>query len=296
LSDLTKYTRDLPATLSRLQRFQKIAFEKYQAHLHAVKAMESLPGAEEYVKKATEDASTWEIKSWLSEARIGELLGPGKPGPQKSSKSLEDSNHNSRYFARQFHAVLLSGKLGEFIEKVESQGPVAYRLPITSPIQAKNSGDNEWYTPREYIDAAVKTMGGIDLDPASTEEANQIIKANRFYTQNDDGLEQEWSGRVWMNPPYASNLIGKFIHKLIEELANKNVCEALVLVNNATDTKWFQSMLHAQAICFPAGRIHFWHSNQESASPLQGQAILYFGDHVDLFKDNFSVFGGVVYG
>jgi len=178
-----------------MQRFQKIAFEKYQAHLHAVKAMESLPGAEEYAKKATEDASIWEIKSWLSEARIGELLGPGKPGQHAPSKSLEGGDHNSRYFARQFHAALLSGKLGEFIEKVESQGPVAYRLPIASPIQAKNSGDNEWYTPKEYIDASVETMGEIDLDPASTEEANQIVGAKRFYTKEDNGLKQEWFGR-----------------------------------------------------------------------------------------------------
>ena len=89
-----------------------------------------MPGAEEYAKKARQKAIESEIISWLTEARIGELLGPGKPGQHAPCNDLQGSNEHDRYFARQFFAALESGILGKYIERVESQGPVAYRAPI----------------------------------------------------------------------------------------------------------------------------------------------------------------------
>ncbi len=161
---------------------------------------------------------------------------------------------------------------------------------------SQNTGDNEWYTPKEYITSAEWVLRGIDLDPASTSEANEIVKAHVYYTADANGLDQEWHGRVWMNPPYASGLIDKFSQKLIEQLQKGNVTEAIVLVNNATDTKWLQLMLEwCNAICFPQGRIHFWSRTKETASPLQGQAILYFGEGNLRFKDEFKQFGEVFY-
>lgn len=158
----------------------------------------------------------------------------------------------------------------------------------------RNSGENEWYTPAPYIEAARAVMGGIDLDPASTPVANEVVKATRIFTAQDDGLRQPWSGRVWMNPPYAQPLVGMFAERIVGEYRAGAVSEACVLVNNATETDWFQGMAaEASCLAFPDGRVRFWHP-ERTATPLQGQAVLYLGPSVGDFHESFGVFGFTV--
>ena len=160
------------------------------------------------------------------------------------------------------------------------------------PHVVHNSGDNEWYTPKPYIEAAHTCMGNIDLDPASTPVANKVIKAKRIYTQKDNGLQQEWVGKIWLNPPYETALIGKFIDKLSASVESGTVIEAIVLTNNATDTKWFARLADVSSfLCFPTGRIKFWHSLKNSATPLQGQCVAYIGKNGKKFCGEFKRFG-----
>jgi ParB family chromosome partitioning protein len=175
----------------------------------------------------------------------------------------------------------------------QAYSEVTGETPKTAHV-SHNSGENEWYTPPEYLEAARAVLGGIDLDPASSEKAQETVKAGTFYTARDDGLSKAWkAGSVWLNPPYVANLVERFVSKLCGHALAGDVAQAVLLVNNATETQWFQEAWRTcAAVCFPAGRVRFLDESGEPAnSPLQGQAIFYFGNQPSRFVEAFQGFG-----
>jgi phage N-6-adenine-methyltransferase len=154
------------------------------------------------------------------------------------------------------------------------------------------TGENEWYTPAEYVEAARACLGAIDLDPASSTRAQETVRAARFFTRDDDGLRHEWRGRIWLNPPYAQPSIVHFVDKLLAEVNAGRATEAILLTHNYTDTGWFHAAAgQCAAICFTRGRIRFVGASGEIAAPTQGQAFFYFGAGFDRFRQTFSSFG-----
>lgn len=176
--------------------------------------------------------------------------------------------------------------------KLLGAGYKAALLDAAENHRAEGTGENEWFTPEKYIEAARKVMGGIDLDPASNPIAQDWIRATKFFTRADNGLAQQWHGRIWLNPPYAQPLIWQFCEKLVEELSSGRVDQAILLTHNYTDTAWFHHAEQcASLICFTRGRIPFVDDDGEDCAPTQGQAFFYYGDKGDEFRTVFTEFG-----
>ena len=172
---------------------------------------------------------------------------------------------------------------------------------LASPKVVHYTGNFEWTTPPHIVEAARRVMGGIDLDPASSDAANRHVKAERYLTAHEDGLKRAWAGRVWLNPPYAPGLAGAFVARLLDHIDSGRVSQAVLLTNNSTDAAWWQgAAAHALALCLLAGRLRFLTpSGQVTGSAIQGQTILYFArevdDGIERFAAEFRRHGTVFY-
>jgi len=161
----------------------------------------------------------------------------------------------------------------------------------------QSSSSNEWYTPAAYVEAAKLLMCGIDLDPASCEEANRTVRATHYYSQADDGLGKRWWGRVWLNPPYGvtSGLSNQatWSQYLIQQVEAGNVTEAVLLVNAVPGNRWF-ARLWDYTICFVDRRIVFTGDVGQPSEPTHSNALVYLGPHPHAFAGIFRRFGNVV--
>jgi hypothetical protein len=235
--------------------------------------------------------------------RQGQIATPGGDrqtivtSGNNGSASLEDLGVYAKkvHEARKIRDAFTPEAIDEIVESANLQDKEIARKEFVQQRAhvSYNGGGNEWYTPVMFVDAARRAMGSIDTDPASNATAQEWIQASKFFTKDDSGLEQEWAGNVWLNPPYAQPLITHFCDKVVEELNSGRVQQAVVLVNNATETKWGQRLLsNCTAVCFPSGRIKYL---DESASPkltpLQGQMFVYFGNRQSEFAKEFAAFG-----
>jgi hypothetical protein len=162
------------------------------------------------------------------------------------------------------------------------------------------AGDFEWHTPPEYIDLARRVLGEIDLDPASSDIAQQTVRAKRYFTLADDGARQPWEGRVWLNPPFARPGIRDFTDKLLAEWASGRISAALMLTHAYTDSGWFTRVAReATAIAFPTKRVRFIGPSGgalDTGGPITGQSVFYFGPDLARFAEVFGKVGVVVRG
>jgi hypothetical protein len=164
--------------------------------------------------------------------------------------------------------------------------------------QLGGSGDSEYFTPPRYVETVRNVLGEIDLDPASCADAQQTARARKYFTKADGALQRPWWGRVFLNPPFARELIGPFVRKLLAEHSAGRVSEAILLVNSNTSARWFQQAARvADAICFTDHNIAFIHATHGAMGRAAvGQAFFYFGPDVEKFARRFADVGFLALG
>ena len=314
MAELAVIQNTLPDTLGELSKFVLIGRDKLQAVRAEISAIQKLGLAKEVYEQKKAEAQEIAETVTLAEMRTGELLRQ-IPKATTNHKRLESNTDVTFLKTKEETAKELGFSkmqvsrmqtlaenpeiVKEAIQEARDNDDIVSRAFVLEKIkQAKeedkkphvafNSGNNEWYTPKEFIDAARIVMGAIDLDPASSEIANETVQAEKIYTAEDNGLACPWFGNVWLNPPYSSDLIGQFA----EKVKDKEYNQAIVLVNNATETAWFADIVSvASAIVFPTSRVKFYKPDGSTGAPLQGQAILYVGDNPAAFLSEFEKFG-----
>lgn len=310
MNDLSVTQSQLPQTLPELTRFALVGREKLAAVRAEIRAIQKVGLAKEVLEQKREEAQEIAELVTLSEVQIGKMLKE-IPKATTNHKSLENvpqdkflkpktevvrdlgftPKQTAQFQQMADHEPQVREAIAEAREKddIVSRASVMRKIEeVKKPHVVNNSTDNEWYTPEHYVDLARIVMGSIDLDPASNDFANETVKATEYYTEEDDGLEQEWFGNIWMNPPYSTALLQKFADKLINSKFN----QAVVLVNNATETVWFETFVSkASAIVFHKGRIRFVKRDGEHGAPLQGQAFLYYGKDIEKFLQVFKEVG-----
>lgn len=118
----------------------------------------------------------------------------------------------------------------------------------------------EWSTPQAFFDT-LDAEFDFTLDPAATKEN---AKCKKFYTEEENGLKQDWKGeRVFVNPPYG-RVIGDWVKKMSESGAE--VCVALLPAR--TDTRWFHQYIYGKAqVRLLKGRLKFGDSKTSAPFP-----------------------------
>ena len=126
-----------------------------------------------------------------------------------------------------------------------------------------------WETPPDLF-AALDATFNFTLDPCA--EAN-TAKCTKFFTKEDDGLNQSWQGeRVFMNPPYGREII-KWIKKAYYEAKKGSLIVCLLPAR--TDTKWFHEYCIDGEIRFIKGRLRF--SGCKDNAPFPNMIVMFYG-------------------
>jgi len=157
----------------------------------------------------------------------------------------------------------------------------------------QDAGCQEWYTPAGIVNTARLVLGGIDLDPASCDEANRVVRAAVFYSKDDDGLCREWGGRVWMNHPFSKEHNADWIKKLVKCYMDGQVTAACCISFASTSEKWFSPLLDFPQ-CYLRTRTRYTSPGQwRKPAPPKGSVVTYLGGDIKRFAAFFRPFGSI---
>lgn len=126
-------------------------------------------------------------------------------------------------------------------------------MTITSDSPAMfTSKTDEWPTPPDLFNRLDKEFG-FTVDVCATPDN---AKCDRYFTKDNDGLSQQWTGTCWMNPPYGRE-IGKWMEKAHAAATDGQADVVVCLVPARTDTAWWHNYAVKGEVRFIRGRLRF---------------------------------------
>lgn len=171
-----------------------------------------------------------------------------------------------------------------------------------------SSRSDDWYTPQRILELVKQVLGAIDLDPASSCEANLSVEASTYYNEAQDGLTCTWQpgSSVFLNPPGGKvgnkSKAGLFWKKLMEYREAGSLKDAVFLAFSVEALQSTQRKgcppIAAFPFCVPAKRIAFVPADgSKKTAPSHSNMIVYVPgtvDRTELFARVFSELGEVI--
>jgi hypothetical protein len=252
-------------------------------------ALREINALEQRIVKSEDDADAmlWEQASQVVEQLKAGLKQRDIARQWINARTGEPYSHN--------HVGFVARVFGKFTSQPRPTFREAYNEIANASKKSVHfsSETPEHYTPAGVLALVKEVFGDIpDLDPCSNSRKSPNVKARRYYTEADDGLAQDWGGRVFMNPPYG-HAIGAWIEKLRQEWNARRLTEAIALLPSRTDTDWFEQLTSGTddvVLCFLKGRLIFIGNSDPAPFP---SLIAYFGPKHDVFAQIFAKEGSL---
>ena len=134
------------------------------------------------------------------------------------------------------------------------------------------SNTDQWETPQCFFNKLNEEFN-FEIDVCA-DDTN--AKCDKYFTEEVDGLNQEWTGTCWMNPPYGRQ-IGKWIKKAYE--SSLEGATVVCLIPARTDTKWWHEYCMKGEIRLVKGRLKFGGSKNSAPFP---SAVVVFGKQAQI--------------
>lgn len=161
----------------------------------------------------------------------------------------------------------------------------------------------EWYTPPDIIGSIKYVLGNIDLDPASAALPQTWIKANRFWTKEDDALSKTWRAEtVFLNPPYGKEYgqssQAVWSRRISMEYSIMNFKAGIALINSTHGYRWYEELWIKYPVCCLRERLKFIKSDGTvGGQAKRGQTLVLFSDQElcrNRFREAFGSMGRIL--
>lgn len=207
--------------------------------------------------EAAEVAAVLPIGNTPRNESVTRILAPLLDEPQRVEEVWAEvvERHGPKATADQTRDVVR-----EFAGESPVEPPASRLAPMMS------SASNEWGTPLDLFDALNQEFR-FGVDVCATPE---LAKCERYYTPEQDGLAQKWTGTCWMNPPYGDQ-IGRWVEKAHQ--SSKGTATVVCLLPARVDTGWWWDHCLFGEIRFLRGRLKF--GNAETGAPFPSAVVIF---------------------